>query len=107
MTMNQAMTRYPVSTMKTMTLLAIFGLMLVSGCSPRKTEGYFLIVDLDNTENVKQYSVFNPYLDSLEECQATASTAIAQILSSRPNVVPKDSKVTGWRCSLLPPERGG
>ena len=90
-----------------MTLFAAIGLVLLTGCSPRKTEGYFLIVDLENTENVKQYSVFNPYLDSLEECQSTASTAIAQILSSNPPAVPRDSKVTGWRCSLKPPERGG
>ena len=87
------------------TLMAVMGLLFSFGCSQKKADGYFLIVDLENTENIKQYSVFNPYTHSQEECEATAKTAIAEILAS--NAVPKDSKVTGWRCSLNPPDRGG
>jgi len=91
--------------MKIVTLLAALGFLIASGCSQKKADGYFLIVDLENTENIKQYSVFNPYTHSLEECKATAKAAIAEILAS--NAVPKDSRVTGWRCSLNPPDRGG
>ena len=86
-------------------LLAALGFLLALGCSQEKAEGYFLIVDLENSENIKQYSVFNPYTHSLEECKPAAKEAIAEILAS--NAVPKDSRVTGWRCSLNPPERGG
>jgi hypothetical protein len=96
---------YSTVTSKTMTLLAVLGLLVLSGCDSKQADGYFLIVELDNSENVKQYSVFNPYLHNLEECKSTANLAIAQILAS--NVVPKDSKVKSWRCSLTPPERGG
>lgn len=93
-------------TTKIVTLLAVLGLLFSLGCS-QSVEGIFLIVEFENSENVKQYSVFNPYVHSIEECQSSAKTAIAQILSSEPRVVPIDSMVTSWRCSLLPPERGG
>ena len=89
-------------------LLAVLGLVLaLGGCDESKPAGYYLIVELDNAQGIRQYSVFNPYLHSLEECRSTANTGIQQILTSDPPVVPRDSKVTGWRCSLLPPERGG
>jgi hypothetical protein len=89
---------------KAITLLAIFGLVVLTGCNPEKANGTFLIVQLENSKNIKQYSVFNPYNGSIEECNASAKEAIAQILSSDPMVVPRDSKVTGWRCSVTPPE---
>jgi hypothetical protein len=96
---------YSTVTTKTMTLLAVLGLLILFGCDSNEADGYFLIVELENSENVNQYSVFNPYLHSLEECKSTANLAIAQILAS--NAVPKDSKVKSWRCSLTPPDRGG
>jgi hypothetical protein len=93
-------------TTKIVTLLAVLGLLFSLGCSP-KVEGYFLIVELENSENVKQYSVFNPYIHSLEKCQSVADKAIADIFASDPMVIPKDSRVKSWRCSLTPPGRGG
>jgi hypothetical protein len=104
--MKKNISSYSNVTTKIMALMAAMGLLFMLGCSP-KVGGAFLIVELENTENVKQYSVFNPYVHSIEECQSTAETAIAQILSSEPRVVPRDSKVKSWRCSLTPPERGG
>lgn len=93
-------------TTKIMSLLAFIGLLSLLGCSP-KVEGVFLIVELENSQNVKQYSVFNPYSHSIEQCQSSAKEAIEQIFASSPMVIPKDSKVISWRCSLTPPERGG
>lgn len=93
-------------TTKGITLLATLGLLVSLGCSPEEANGTFLIVQLENSENVKQYSVFNPYNRSIEKCNASAKEAILQILSSNPMVVPKDSKVKSWRCSLTPPENG-
>lgn len=85
-----------------MTLLAALVLIFASGCSQEKENGTVLILELENSENVHQYWVFNPYNRTIEECKATADQAIAEILAS--NAVPKDSKVTSWRCSFAPPE---
>jgi|GEM_PF-6894125 len=92
---------------KIITLLVALGLVFTLGCSPEKANGTFLIVELENSENINQYSVFNPYIRSVEKCNASAQLAISQILASTPNVVPKDSKVKSWRCSLTPPKSGG
>ncbi len=90
---------------KIITLFAALGLLLMSGCDVKNGDGTVLILELDNTENIHQYWVFNPYNSTIEKCQETAQEAIAQILAS--NEVPKDSKVTSWRCSFKPPESGG
>jgi len=87
-----------------MVLLAVLGILLMSGCDQNKENGTVLILQLDNSENIHQYWVFNPYITTLEKCQATADQAIAEILASR--AVPKDSKVTSWRCSFTPPKSG-
>lgn len=90
------------STSKIVALLAVLGLLLMSGCGQQKANGTVLILELDNSENVHQYWVFNPYITTLEKCKASADQAIAQVLAS--DAVPKDSKVTSWRCSFTPPE---
>ncbi len=104
--MGEIINYYSELTSKTITLLVALGLMVLLGCSPEEANGTFLIVQLENSENVNQYSVFNPYNRSIEKCNASAKEAISQILSSEPMVVPKDSKVKSWRCSLTPPENG-
>ena len=95
---------YSPGTPKIMVLLAVLGILLMSGCDQNKENGTVLILQLDNSENIHQYWVFNPYITTLEKCQATADQAIAEILASR--AVPKDSKVTSWRCSFTPPKSG-
>jgi hypothetical protein len=90
---------------KIITLVAALGLLAMLGCSQKNGDGTVLILELENSENVHQYWVFNPYNRTIERCQATAVQAIAQILAS--NAVPKDSKVKSWRCSFTPPESGG
>jgi hypothetical protein len=93
------------ATTKIIALLAALGLLLLLGCSVKDGDGTVLILELDNSKNVHQYWVFNPYNRTLESCNETAKQAIAQILAS--NAVPKDSKVKSWRCSFTPPENGG
>lgn len=97
--------RYSMATSKIITLLASLGLLLMLGCSQKDGDGTVLILELENSENVHQYWVFNPYNRTIERCNETAKQAIAQILAS--NAVPKDSKVKSWRCSFTPPESGG
>ena len=105
--MSKAINSYSKGSTKITTLLAALGLMVLLGCSQERADGTFLIVELENSENVKQYSVFNPYARSIEECNSLAKEAISQILASVPRVVPEDSKVKSWRCSLTRPENGG
>jgi hypothetical protein len=83
-------------------LLAVLGLLFALGHSQEKANGTVLILELENTENVHQYWVFNPYIRTIAKCNAAAEQAIAEILASR--AVPKDSKVTSWRCSFTPPK---
>ena len=85
-------------------MLAALGLPVLSGCSPEKPNGIYLIINLENPENIRQYTVFNPYDHSVEVCKSTAKAAIAQLLASNPAVIPRDSKIKSWRCSLTPPE---
>lgn len=101
------MNNYSKATRKIKTLLAALGFIVLSGCNPNDDNGTFLIIELENSENIKQYSVFNQYVKTIEECNALADKAIEQIFASVPRVIPKDSKVKSWRCSLIPPERGG
>ena len=93
------------ATTKIMTLLAALGLLLMFGCSVKDGDGTVLILELENSENVHQYWVFNPYNQTIEKCNETAKQAIAEILAS--NAVPKDSRVKSWRCSFTPPGSGG
>ena len=96
--------RYPRASTKIMALLAGLGLLVMLGCSQKNGDGTVLILELENSENVHQYWVFNPYNRTIETCNETAQQAIAQILAS--NAVPKDSKVKSWRCSFTPPMSG-
>jgi predicted nucleic acid-binding Zn ribbon protein len=97
--------RFPRATLKIialLALLAVLGLLFALGHGQEKANGTVLILELENSENVHQYWVFNPYIRTIEKCNAAAEQAIAEILASR--AVPKDSKVTSWRCSFTPPE---
>jgi hypothetical protein len=102
--MRKNQNHYSRATSKIMTLLAVLGLLFALGCSQEKENGTVLILELENSENVHQYWVFNPYITTIEKCKASANQAIAEILAS--NAVPKDSKVKSWRCSFTRPENG-
>jgi len=103
--MRKTKNHYSSTASKIMTLLAALGLLVVLGCSQEKENGTVLILELENSENVHQYWVFNPYIRTIEKCNAAAEQAIPEILAS--NAVPKDSKVKSWRCSFTPPGSGG
>ena len=103
--MHKNQIHYSRATSKIMALLAALGLLVMLGCSQKKENGTVLILELENSENVTQYWVFNPYIRTIEKCNAAAEQAIAEILAS--NAVPKDSKGKSWRCSFTPPESGG
>lgn len=100
--MRKNQTRTSLTTTKIMALLAALAVLFVLGCSEKDGDGTVLILELENSENIHQYWVFNPYNRTIDKCKATAEQAIAQILAS--NAVPKDSRVKSWHCSFTPPE---
>lgn len=104
--MNEIPTTASIAFVRAIALLVALGLPVLSGCSPEKPNGIYLIIDLENPENIKQYTVFNPYDHSVDVCKSTAKAAIAQLLASNPAVIPRDSKIKSWRCSLTPLEDG-
>ncbi|HUW76996.1 MAG TPA: hypothetical protein VMV70_09970 [Gallionella sp.] len=94
------------STISIAALLAVLGLLFLSGCNREKPNGVFLIINLENSENIRQYTVFNPYDSSVAVCNSSAKEAIAQLLAGVPAVIPKDSRIMSWRCSLTAPDTG-
>ncbi len=94
--------RFVVKIIAVLALLTALGLLFVLGHNETKESGTVLILELQNSENVHQYWVFNPYIRTIAKCNAAANQAIAEILAS--SAVPKDSRVTSWRCSFTPPE---
>ena len=94
--------RFVLKIIAVLALLTALGLLFVLGHNEAKESGTVLILELENSENVHQYWVFNPYIKSIDKCKAASKQAIAEILAS--DAVPKDSRVISWRCSFTPPE---
>lgn len=80
---------------------------LLAGCGSEEPSGVYLILELENSADVNQYTVFNSEIKSIELCEQSASASAQDILASAPPEVPKDSRIKSWRCSLVPPEEGG
>jgi hypothetical protein len=90
-----------------LTCVAVFCLVLM-GCEKKgEAKGVYVILELENARDVNQYTVFNESIHSLEQCSAAVGEHVADILAAAPDGVPKDSKIKSWRCSLIPPEKGG
>ncbi|MEN9847000.1 MAG: hypothetical protein RIS36_2147 [Pseudomonadota bacterium] len=64
-----------------------------------KVEGVHLTLELDNPQDVNEYSVFIKALSSVAQCNATAGEHVAQVLATAPDYIPKASRIKGWRCS--------
>ena len=88
-------------------LISILLVALLVACGRDEAQGVYLIIELENPANVNQYTVFNPNVRGVAECNSSAAAAIPQILASAPPNVPRNSRVKSWRCSLIPPEKGG
>ncbi|MDZ7641687.1 MAG: hypothetical protein U5J62_06675 [Desulfurivibrio sp.] len=93
--------------MKRAAVLSLCVAGLLVGCGSDEASGVYLILELENSTNVNQYTVFNSEIKSVELCEKFAGAAVEEILASAPPEVPKDSRIKSWRCSLVPPEEGG
>jgi hypothetical protein len=91
--------------MKRVLALIVVGLLLAS-CAKKEGDGVYVEISLDNDADVGTYVVFNPNLKTVEECEASIKDALPSIMASAPPAIPKDSKVTGWKCSLDDPGEG-
>lgn len=87
-------------------LVCCMAAVLITACGSDQDQGAFLILELDNSAGVAQYTTFDPGI-SVKECRKTAEAAIPSILAAAPPPIPRDSRVKSWRCSAIPPEKGG
>ena len=79
---------------------------MISGCAEKEVDGVYVELSLDNDADIGTYVVFNPNLKTIEECEASVEGAIPAILANMPPAIPRNSKVTGWECSLTNPAEG-
>ena len=79
---------------------------IISGCAEKEVDGVYVELSLENDADIGSYVVFNPNLKSIEECEASVEGAIPSILANMPPAIPRNSKVTGWECSLTNPAEG-
>ena len=85
-------------------LIILFLMLGLVSCS-KQEEGVYVEVSLDNKENLNAYILFNPNIKTIEECEATMDKALPSIMANLPKGIPKDSKATGWKCSLTDPAK--
>ncbi len=89
------------------TLLPILALaLMMTGCAEPEADGVYVELSLENDADIRSYVVFNPNLKTIEECEASVEGALPSILANMPPAIPKDTKVTGWECSLTNPAEG-
>ena len=87
--------------------LRILALVLpLAGCAEQEVDGVYVELSLENDADIGTYVVFNPNLKSIEECEASVEGALPAIMANMPPAIPRDSKVTGWECSLTNPAEG-
>ncbi|UCD67421.1 MAG: hypothetical protein JSW48_11295 [Betaproteobacteria bacterium] len=91
--------------MKRLLLTLTVGLLLM-GCAEQEADGVYVELSLENDADIGSYVVFNPNLKTIEECEASVQGALSSILANMPPAIPKNSKVTGWECSLTNPAEG-
>ena len=89
---------------------AAIGLAMVSafgmaGCKQEQAPGVYVEISLKNDADIDRYVVFNPNIKTLEECKRTFGDSLPSIMANLPQAIPKNSTVTGWKCSLKDPAK--
>jgi len=87
-------------------LTVIVASLLAASCAKKEADGVYVEISLDNDAEIGTYVVFNPNLKTIEECEASVEGALPSIMANLPPAIPKNSKVTGWTCSLDNPGEG-
>lgn len=90
--------------MKKILLILSLTCGLVS-CSEEQGEGVYVEISLDNDKDLNSYLLFNSNVKTVKECEASMEGALPSIMASLPQGIPKESKATGWKCSLTDPRK--
>ena len=88
------------------TLPALVIVAMIASCKQEApANGVYVEISLKNTADIDRYVVFNPKLTSLKECKDTFEQSLPAVMANLPAAIPKDSTVTGWKCSLDDPAK--
>lgn len=87
-------------------LLVLALALSIAGCAEKEVDGVYVELSLENDADIGTYVVFNPNLKSIEDCEASVEGALPAIMANMPPAIPRNSKVTGWECSLTNPAEG-
>jgi len=90
--------------MKKILLILSLWCGLVS-CSEQQGEGVYVEISLDNEKDLNSYVLFNGNIKTVKECEASMEGALPSIMANLPQGIPKESKATGWKCSLTDPRK--
>ncbi len=83
----------------------ILVIYLLTGCSQKEADGVYVEIFLQNNKNINTYIVFNPDMKTIEECEASFAESLPIIMKNLPPPIPKNSKATGWKCSITDPAK--
>jgi hypothetical protein len=86
-------------------LPSVLLILVLANCSQDQADGVFVEIFLQNDKSINSYVVFNPDVKTIEECEASFSMSLPSIMESLPPPIPKNSKATGWKCSLTDPAK--
>jgi len=77
----------------------------LAGCKQEQAPGVYVEISLKNDADIDRYVVFNPNIKTLEECNRTFGDSLPSVMANLPQAIPKNSTVTGWKCSLKDPAK--
>lgn len=83
----------------------VFLIIVLMGCSQDQGGGVYVEIFLRNDKNINSYVVFNRAIKTIEECEASFAKSLSIIMENLPPPIPKNSKATGWKCSLTDPAK--
>ena len=94
---------------KLMKLLAIYlfiaSALALAGCKQKEVPGVYVEISLKNDADIDKYVVFNPNINTIEECEANFAGSLPGVMARLPQAIPKNSTATGWKCSLEDPAK--
>lgn len=85
--------------------LSVLLVLVLADCSQEQADGVYVEIFLQNDQNHNSYVVFNPDVKTIEECEASFAKSLPTIMENLPPPIPKNSKATGWKCSLTDPAK--
>ena len=79
--------------------------LALAGCKQEQAPGVYVEISLKNDTDIDKYVVFNPNIKTIGECEATFAGSLPAIMANLPQVIPKNSTATGWKCSQKDPAK--